>query len=495
MKHQLAGMLLVHQRLLILGKHIHQPRQQFPACSRTRTLATIHAPLTGVTTENQDVENNESVSRNSPTGTFPKTIRKRSPRTSFPGRTRSQQGKDFRPKRVRFPDQITATDLFDDDGKCNVEPILLRDACDCVQCVDLSTGQRNFSFTEIPVSINAVLQKIDEDHVSHVTWENDVHGFDASHVSTFTAPRVKKLTSAPLSMTQRWTGRPLWNKAAFTQGGCWTDYEDYIGDESSLKSTLSSLHRDGLVFVRNVPSEPSAVANIAERIGPLRNTFYGSTWDVRSLPDAKNVAYTSKYLGFHMDLLYMDKPPEYQLLHCLQNSCTGGESRFVDTFQAAQILADQWPDYADILRGTKLDYVYNNDGHYYNSKRNVFEDRRGSIASGASYATQRMKHVNWSPEFMGTPGIPQIGPAPSEKIIEATRKFAEILEREDLVFQVKMDEGTCVIFENRRVAHARNAFDIQSGKRWLRGAYLDIDTFWSKLNVLGLASADGGLKH
>jgi hypothetical protein len=43
-----------------------------------------------------------------------------------------------------------------------------------------------------------------------------------------------------------------------------------------------------------VPSGEESVINIGTRIGPLRDSFYGRTWDVKSVPNAKNVAYTHK---------------------------------------------------------------------------------------------------------------------------------------------------------------------------------------------------------
>ena len=46
--------------------------------------------------------------------------------------------------------------------------------------------------------------------------------------------------------------------------------------------------------------------------------------------------------------------------------------------------------------------------------------------------------------------------------------------------------GECVLFDNRRVLHARKAFDVgDMGKeRWLRGAYVDRDPYESKMRLL-----------
>ena len=386
--------------------------------------------------------------------------------------------------------------LFTSDGGVRINSIYLRDACDCTQCVDSSTRQRNYSFIDIPVLIKPVLKEVDENHTYHVSWENDVPGFDESHISCFPASRIEQLITTSDERrgnprTSKLLKSQLWDKAAFTEQGCWMEYDDYVNDSSSLKSAVSALRRDGLIFVKNVPPEASSVGKVAERIGPLRNTFYGTTWDVRSVANAKNVAYTSKYLGFHMDLLYMDSPPDFQLLHCIRNSCAGGESRFVDTYRAARILQEQAPEMALALRRTMVKYTYDNDGHYYTHSHKIFDTGIGRPAWLAAdvqipASWRDTGNINWSPEFMDVPGIERMDEERTRKFLTAARMFAEITEREDLVYQIKMEEGTCVIFENRRVAHARNAFEMQSGERWLRGAYLDYDAFWSKYKVLGL---------
>ncbi len=52
------------------------------------------------------------------------------------------------------------------------------------------------------------------------------------------------------------------------------------------------------------------------------------------------------------------------------------------------------------------------------------------------------------------------------------------------MYEYRLNEGECVIFDNRRVLHARKAFDATKGERWLKGAYIDDDVFSSKLRVL-----------
>lgn len=70
---------------------------------------------------------------------------------------------------------------------------------------------------------------------------------------------------------------------------------------------MEQLQRYGIAVVRGVPTaktdnEDCNLRELAESIGLLRNTFYGETWDIKSVPNARNVAYTNLNLGLHMDL-------------------------------------------------------------------------------------------------------------------------------------------------------------------------------------------------
>jgi alpha-ketoglutarate-dependent taurine dioxygenase len=246
-------------------------------------------------------------------------------------------------------------------------------------------------------------------------------------------------------------------------------YSAYMKDDKAFFQTLLNLRAYGLVVIRGVPEEEIAVENIANRIGPLRNTFYGLTWDVKSVPDAKNVAYTSQFLGLHEDLLYMADPPGFQLLHCLKNSTEGGESLFSDGFHAAGKLP---LEDTDALSKTAMSFYYDNNGEYYYHEHPVLEyDQWNTI-----------QVINYSPPFQAPLNVDQGTSGPSfEAFLQALRRFAAVVEDKSSQLEFKLQEGDCVIFNNRRVLHGRNAFNAsKGGERWFKGTYVDTDAFMSR---------------
>ena len=63
----------------------------------------------------------------------------------------------------------------------------------------------------------------------------------------------------------------------------------------------------------------------------------------------------------------------------------------------------------------------------------------------------------------------------------AARSFRDIACEPDNLYECKMDPGDCVIFDNMRVLHGRRQFNISSGKRWLKGTYIQEQVMMSKL--------------
>ncbi|KAL8722628.1 MAG: hypothetical protein Q9225_000934 [Loekoesia sp. 1 TL-2023] len=208
-----------------------------------------------------------------------------------------------------------------------------------------------------------------------------------------------------------------------------------------------------------------------------------------------------------MDLLYVENPPGLQILHCLKASTQGGESLFSDALRAVKRIQRSRSDHYEILQNFPVTYKYHNNHEWYQHTRPHVEtvtsphevsDYAPDADSDRLQLEPSIKAINWSPPFQA-PFLVNVGSTASplstrggktstsnefRKYFEAVRHLKKELEAEEAVFEQKLEAGTAVIFDNRRIVHARREFENRGGERWLRGAYVDTDAFRSRLRVL-----------
>ncbi|KAK0744589.1 hypothetical protein B0T21DRAFT_344772 [Apiosordaria backusii] len=354
----------------------------------------------------------------------------------------------------------------------------LRDSCSCPKCLDPDSGQKTFSTTDlldVPITKRENV-RLQNDGSLEVIWEHDSLSNGESHRTILSASELNLLyhNNNPRIQLQPPIPRTLWDNASFTDlvrtGACHIDYNDWRHNDEAFWTAFHQFTQTGLLFLTNVPQEEHSVISIANRIGPLQYTFYGWTWDVKSKPRAENVAYTNVFLGLHQDLMYHDPIPRLQLLHCLANSCEGGESLFSDGVHAALQLMNSDPEAYDILTKTDVPFGYDKGGHHYYATRKTIE---ADPTTGAPFIT------HWAPPFQTS--FPARGKDDRlRRWRDAAEKFQKLLEKEENIYEVKMKPGECVIFDNSRVLHGRREFETSTGSRWLKGTYVTPQVYRAK---------------
>src|ERR1700757_612577 len=100
------------------------------------------------------------------------------------------------------------------------------------------------------------------------------------------------------------------------------------------------------------------VLKVGSMFGFVRATNFGELFNVRSTPDANDLAYTSMPLDPHTDNPYRAPVPGIQLLHCLVNETRGGLSTLVDGFAVAQSLREEHPQAFTILTSTPVRFKF-----------------------------------------------------------------------------------------------------------------------------------------
>ncbi|RWA14054.1 hypothetical protein EKO27_g1050 [Xylaria grammica] len=352
-----------------------------------------------------------------------------------------------------------------------VDRAWLRDACPCEKCVDHSSGQKRHASTDVPTSLPISALKPTEDGGVQIHFELDF-STGGTHVSTYPRDFWSQLFRKPVEAAPK---TELWNQEMMVKLSPYFSYETFMAGGAEYRQAMTTLSLYGLIFLDDVPSSEEAVKDIAGKIGVIQNTFYGTTWDVKSKPNAENVAYTNSYLGLHQDMLYLREVPRIQILHCLQNTCEGGDSLFSDSSRAAHQFRKQFPEEAESLTRRHLTYHYDKGGHSYQQSRPVL-----------SY--QSKPTVYWSPPFQSPiqpDELTRDGAFSFKQWHKGAKKFQEIFASWDSVYQHKMRPGQCSIFDNPRVLHGRLAFD-SNGERWLKGTYVDSDSYESRLKSLNI---------
>ncbi|KAJ3335456.1 hypothetical protein HDU93_005457 [Gonapodya sp. JEL0774] len=363
--------------------------------------------------------------------------------------------------------------------------VWLRDHCQCPACVHPDNRQKLHSSADIPLDIKPTTIEFGgsfDDPLIRITWEDTpllgrIEGSQGPHVSEFKLQWLQQQDYRSESVLARDRGRMkivTWDKDTLEKDsdrGLWTDYEEFMNTDEGQRIVLKQVYLYGLAFLRGVPKDEKAIEGLCERLGGhVQETFYGRTFDVKSVPKANNIAYTSLFLGLHMDLMYFESPPGLQLLHSIQNTVTGGSNFFSDSFRAAERLRTTYPDEFHTLCTVPVTFHYDNDGHHLRFRHPTIVDYDGNEPMRVYYA----------PPFQGTLECP---PDKVEDWYRAFARFREYTEAPEMVHTRRLEEGECVVFNNRRVLHARDEFDQMSGKRFFKGAYVVWDAFKDKYRV------------
>uniref|UniRef100_A0A803XWL5 Gamma-butyrobetaine hydroxylase 1 n=1 Tax=Meleagris gallopavo TaxID=9103 RepID=A0A803XWL5_MELGA len=222
-------------------------------------------------------------------------------------------------------------------------------------------------------------------------------------------------------------------------------FEEIMYNDESAYKWLCTLKKMGVVLLTGAATRQGELVKLGHRIGFLRLTFYGPTWQVQDKADANNVAYTTGKLCFHTDYPVLQHPPGVQFLHCIKQTATG--------------------DYTDI----GVDYC---DFAVQGKQRIIDVDYRGQAV-----------RINFNNATRDT-----VFDIPAEEVrpfYAALKEFNDLLNSTEHKFTFKLKPGDIVTFDNWRVLHGRSSY--QSGSevtRHLEGAYADWDVVMSRLRLL-----------
>jgi alpha-ketoglutarate-dependent taurine dioxygenase len=351
-----------------------------------------------------------------------------------------------------------------DGGVTEFASVWLRD--NRAQDRDAHSGQRLVDILDVPEAPRIRHAEADDGGV-RIDWEGEsqpaTFSFQwlAAHASQ-RAPRRPELT------VRTWLeGSTLDARRDFA----WAAVGTLAANAATRLEWLTRLVQDGLAFMENVPAEEDAILQLMPLVGRVLETNYGLTFDVRSVPQPENLAYSDLGLGLHTDNPYREPVPGFQALHALLPSNEGGESLFADGFALAQHLRATAPEAFAELTATPVPFLYCSSNAELYAERPLIQ----LSASGAITA------VHYNNRSIAPLGIPA---GQTRRFYAAYRRFATLIRAPRFQLRTSLGAGQLVVFDNQRVLHGRTAFSSARFPRHLRGCYLSRDSVYSETALL-----------
>jgi gamma-butyrobetaine dioxygenase len=163
-------------------------------------------------------------------------------------------------------------------------------------------------------------------------------------------------------------------------------------------------------------------------------------------------------LPLHTDNPYRDPVPTVQILHCLRPAVTGGGTLLADGLAAAEALRRIDAPSFSLLSTTDVVYRFHSGDVDLRARRPIIQCRPDGGVDAV--------HVNH--RSLDTPT--------DDRFRRALQAFVDVLD--GFTVELTLGAGEAIVFDNRRVLHARTGFDATSG-RHLQGCYIDIDALRS----------------
>ncbi|XP_069126267.1 gamma-butyrobetaine dioxygenase-like isoform X3 [Argopecten irradians] len=297
----------------------------------------------------------------------------------------------------------------------------LRFNCLCSKCNDHTSKSWIWPAHQVPLELTLKSMTTTDNGEIHVQWNEEEHEgiITKDHLLQHSYSEENRRRLREETKLQFQTDMTLPEVS-------WLDVEKC---EDALYRWLRNISDKGICLLTDVPAEHHYARKVLSKIGSLTGTLYGDIWDVKLHKNIINAAYGRQALLFHTDLAIYEAQPGIQFLHCLK------------------------ADPVHMILRKPL--IRLNDDN-------------------------RIISVTWHEHELGPPLV-------NEKNVDdfyrSYQLFARAINEFPYKRSVRLRKGDMICFNNRRLAHSRNAF-VGKGERHLQGCYVNSDDFKSKLMYL-----------
>jgi len=350
---------------------------------------------------------------------------------------------------ISSPNELTIE--LDSGQRFPLHPIWLRERCRDARSMDLRTGQRLHDPSDLDLGLTLTSVSEPDGGRYRIRFSD---GYEADFLGR------ELLDEAALQPGDHDIPPPrLWNAAT----GQVRRFEwSSKPADAQLNEWLVQFLELGFIVFTGVPTQPQSIFRVASTFGFTRETNFGALFDVRSTPEANDLAYTSLPLDPHTDNPYRSPVPGVQLLHCLLNETSGGLSTLVDGFASADALKSRDAEAFRLLSQTSVQFRF----------RDVATELVASAPPIELDVTGRIVAIHFSPRLDFVPVRPS---SELTDYYRARRAFDHLLRSPEFEIRFLLAPGELMMMDNQRLLHGRTGFNLAEGERHLQGCYIDLD--------------------
>jgi Taurine catabolism dioxygenase TauD, TfdA family/Gamma-butyrobetaine hydroxylase-like, N-terminal len=330
---------------------------------------------------------------------------------------------------------------------------------------DAHSGQRLTDVTALPAAPRIRSAAVADGQL-RVVWQ------DEPRVATFALDWLYEHSGTRTGRAQpparRWLeGAQLEPRRDFA----WRSMAAIKADPQIRLEWLTRLSQDGIAFMSAVAPVEAGILEAITLVGRIAETNYGLVFDVRTVAEPENLAYSDRGLGLHTDNPYREPVPGFQALHTLRAAPDGGESLFADGFALAEHLRQCAPEAFAILTRTAVPFRYRSrQANLYAERPLIQLDCSGAIAA-----------VHYNSRSIAPLRLPL---DECRAYYDAYRFFGELLRESRFQLRILLGNADLVVFDNQRILHGRTGFASSMYPRHLRGCYLTRDSVYSEAALL-----------
>lgn len=354
------------------------------------------------------------------------------------------------------------------DGETYFNYHWLRDACPST--IDPQTRERVFDISSLDTGPVARAAHVEGDSLV-IDWATEAHE-----------------TRLPLAQLQAFTDNGRKPDPADLPRNLWyaDQYDSFrrvrqadIETTDEGRAALArALVEDGVALVTEMENSDDSLTRLVNCLGPITPSAEGDHFEVRLEIEPTNLAFTANELEMHTDLPGEEMAPGVQFLHCRENTVDGGRSLFLDGAAVAKALREEDPEAFNLLASHDIPFFYRHDGWDYRAHQRVIElDARGNVA-GVTISQHLQDDIDLPQELL-------------DAYYPALCKFIRMMQEDRFVVRFRLNAGECIVFDNHRIVHGREAFSAESGARHLRGCYTDRGATWSTYRTLAAQGFTG----